>query len=192
MRDVQSCLPNVLSMMRIGCAAILLCEPPQELFYTVYICAIVSDGLDGHLARRWRVQTAYGAKLDSMADLLLIGGMLFALWPQIAAIPLAVPCIVCVSALRICAVLVARCRHGRWMSLHTMANKVAGCVVAAVPFCLQRACSVGVYVGIELWTVLCALEEICIAGMGPMPDANVPSLWHHLCNVHGKGNTQTH
>lgn len=192
--EVHACPSNPPAQRFERDAHGLCCDPAVhtatgQLFYTVYICAIVSDGLDGYLARRWRVQTACRAKLDSVADLLLIGCVLFVLWPQIAAIPLPVPCIVCVSALRLCAVLMARCRHGRWMSLHTMADKVAECAVAAVPFCLQCTCPAGAYAGIGLWTALCALEEVCIQCVGALPDPDVPSLWHHLCNAHGKSNS---
>jgi CDP-diacylglycerol---glycerol-3-phosphate 3-phosphatidyltransferase len=85
--------PNVLTLSRIGLAAAfftvltpwryvespLVARPPSfdwwlALATLLFILAAVTDALDGHLARRWKVVTAFGRVMDPFADKLLIIG----------------------------------------------------------------------------------------------------------------------
>lgn len=47
--------------------------------FVVFVVAAASDFLDGYLARRWEVTSTLGAFLDTMADKLLVTGVLYAL-----------------------------------------------------------------------------------------------------------------
>ncbi len=47
--------------------------------FVVFVVAAASDFVDGYLARRWQVTTVLGAFLDTIADKLLVMGILFAL-----------------------------------------------------------------------------------------------------------------
>lgn len=111
-----SWVPNFLTLLRV--VAIL---PLLVLFYvrqswasiacaTVFGAAAVTDWLDGYLARRWGVSSAFGAFFDPVADKLIVGAALVLL-PTAAAASgqaalLAVPAVVLtlreifVSALR--------------------------------------------------------------------------------------------
>jgi CDP-diacylglycerol--glycerol-3-phosphate 3-phosphatidyltransferase len=123
-------LPNLISALRILSAPALVAlalAGNGTAFAAVLVPALVSDMVDGYLARRFAITSALGALLDSVADLLLFiaavvgivclhpellqhhrlaGGALLAGW-------LAEP-------------LVALARYGRISSFHTYASKVAG------------------------------------------------------------------
>ncbi len=121
-------LPNAISALRILAAPVLVAlalTGHATAFAAVIVPALVSDIVDGYLARRLRLTSALGAMLDSIADLLLFavavigiacfhpellehhrlaGGILLAGW-------LGEP-------------LVALVRYGRISSFHTYASKV--------------------------------------------------------------------
>ena len=120
-------IPNLLSMSRIAlCLPLLMVDAMTVPFWTLYLIAGTTDMLDGFLARRWGVESKFGAKLDSLADfvfVLAVGYKLFpwlklpaTLWMMIGLIAL-VKVINAISSYMI--------KH-RIEYLHTTANKLTG------------------------------------------------------------------
>lgn len=60
-------IPNLLSLSRIPLAFTFLQENPLYRLIAILI-ALVSDGLDGYLSRRYRYSTRWGAIIDPAAD----------------------------------------------------------------------------------------------------------------------------
>ena len=92
-------IPNFLSASRIAlCLPLLLVEAMTVPFWVLYVIAGTTDMLDGFLARRWGVESKFGARLDSWADfvfVLAVGHKLFpwlklpaALWMMIGLVAL--------------------------------------------------------------------------------------------------------
>ena len=92
-------IPNLLSALRIAlCLPLLLVDAMTVPFWVLYVIAGMTDMLDGFLARRWGVESKFGARLDSLADfvfVLAVGYKLFpwlklptALWMMIGVIAL--------------------------------------------------------------------------------------------------------
>jgi len=68
-------LPNAITIIRILLIPLFLYKIIQgEMIFAtvVYLTAAISDGLDGFIARVWKLQTKLGTFLDPMADKLLI------------------------------------------------------------------------------------------------------------------------
>src|SRR5690348_381397 len=66
-------LPNALSLYRIAAApviAVCLVRGLDRWFAWMLAVSLVSDIADGWIARRFKLQTEFGARLDSFADLL--------------------------------------------------------------------------------------------------------------------------
>ncbi|GJM80472.1 hypothetical protein HMSSN139_29680 [Paenibacillus sp. HMSSN-139] len=61
-----------LSRMGLSCILIFVLNQPA-VFITIYTIAAMTDVLDGRIARRTNTVSSIGAKLDSMADLLMFG-----------------------------------------------------------------------------------------------------------------------
>lgn len=60
-------IPNLLSLSRIPLALVFLQESP--MLRTVAIClAMITDGLDGYLARRRKLTSQVGTLLDPLSD----------------------------------------------------------------------------------------------------------------------------
>jgi len=120
-------IPNLLSASRIVlCLPLLLVDAMTLPFWVLYVIAGTTDMLDGFLARRWGVESKFGARLDSLADfvfVLAVGCKLFpwlklptALWMMIGLIAL----VKTVNAISSYVV-----KH-RIEYLHTKANKYTG------------------------------------------------------------------
>lgn len=65
-------VPNLLSLYRllISPYILYLALTGQENLYAVFICiSLISDVLDGNIARFFRLQTRFGASLDNIADI---------------------------------------------------------------------------------------------------------------------------
>ena len=60
-------LPNLLSLSRVPLAFAFLNSNPLVRIGAILL-ALISDGLDGFLARRWRLTTPLGTLLDPCAD----------------------------------------------------------------------------------------------------------------------------
>ena len=71
-------LPNILSASRIAlCPPLLLADAMTVPFWVLYVIAGTTDMLDGFLARRWGVESKFGARLDSLAGMMTIGQSYF-------------------------------------------------------------------------------------------------------------------
>ncbi|MFQ5839916.1 MAG: CDP-alcohol phosphatidyltransferase family protein [Candidatus Methylomirabilales bacterium] len=69
-------LPNWLTILRILLApvvVILLVEEKRNAALAIFVLAVLTDGLDGLLARFYRQHTNLGMLLDPVADKLLLG-----------------------------------------------------------------------------------------------------------------------
>jgi CDP-diacylglycerol--glycerol-3-phosphate 3-phosphatidyltransferase len=92
--DVRRHIPNALTILRFAAIPVfawLLLEAGDEpawgagVFFTA---AALTDQLDGYLARRWHVESAFGKVADPLADRLMIGTAVVLLWLE-GKLPLA-------------------------------------------------------------------------------------------------------
>jgi cardiolipin synthase len=68
-------LPNLLTLSRVALVPVLILLLHERRYgaaLVVFVVAGVSDALDGYLAKRWQVQSQFGAILDPVADKLLL------------------------------------------------------------------------------------------------------------------------
>lgn len=116
-------LPNAISVARLlftPLLAWLAWNRMESAFAGLLVAALASDVADGWLARRMGVDSDRGAMLDSVADVALMGVVLFAIWPLHPEVyhdhgwPMAA-----VAALIALGHLAALLRFGRLASLHT-------------------------------------------------------------------------
>ncbi len=65
-------VPNLISLYRLLVFPVILymALTHQESYYVVLLCvSLVSDVLDGNIARLFKLQTKFGAALDNLADI---------------------------------------------------------------------------------------------------------------------------
>ncbi len=128
-------LPNLLTGLRVMLAlALPFCMAHRPLFLVLYLICGFTDALDGFLARRLHCQSRLGARLDSVADVLVFGAVLWALIVWAGAIPPLVWALTAgVAAVRVAALIIARVRFGHFAMLHTLANKATGMLLFLYP-----------------------------------------------------------
>jgi len=120
-------IPDLLSMSRIVlCLPLLLVDAMTMPFWTLYMTAGMTDMLDGFLARRWGVESKFGARLDSLADFVFVLAVGFKLFPWLK-LPTALWMMIGLIALvkTVNAISSYVIRH-RIEYLHTEANKLTG------------------------------------------------------------------
>ena len=75
-------IPNILTASRIVlCLPLLLVDAMTVPFWVLYVIAGTTDILDGFLARRWGVESKFGARLDSLADFVFVLAVGYKLFP---------------------------------------------------------------------------------------------------------------
>ena len=132
-------IADILTLSRIaGTILLMVLRPLSAGFFLVYALTGLSDVLDGWIARKTNTASDFGARLDSIADLLFYAVMLLRIFPFLwntlpGTIWYAVAAIVIV---RISAYLVAMMKYHRFVSLHTYLNKLTGMVIFLIPFLL--------------------------------------------------------
>ncbi|MBR5715845.1 MAG: CDP-alcohol phosphatidyltransferase family protein [Bacteroidales bacterium] len=120
-------IPNLLSASRIAlCLPLLMVDAMTMPFWTLYLIAGSTDMLDGFLARRWGVESKFGAKLDSLADFVFVISVGYKLFPLLK-LPTALWMMIGIIALvkTVNAISSYVVRH-RIEFLHTKANKLTG------------------------------------------------------------------
>ena len=75
-------MANLITSIRILCSIAILFYPVFSVaFYSLYITAGVSDMADGWVARKTNTDSAFGAKLDTIADIIFVIACLVKLLP---------------------------------------------------------------------------------------------------------------
>ena len=120
-------IPNLLSISRIVlCLPLLMVDAMTVPFWTLYLTAGTTDMLDGFLARRWGVESKFGARLDSLADLVFVISVGYKLFPSLklpATLWMMIGLIALVKTVNAISSYVVK--H-RIEFLHTKANKLTG------------------------------------------------------------------
>jgi CDP-diacylglycerol--glycerol-3-phosphate 3-phosphatidyltransferase len=175
-------VPNLLSGVRIACAPalLLLAVAGQQAAYTwLLVPALLTDAVDGWIARAWGVQSRLGARLDSLGDSLIWSAGLAGLlafqretllqhrWLIGAAV-----------AAWLLENVLAWLRYGRLSSFHTRLSKVAGvllgvCIAVMFLFSTQD----WLLYAATLCSLAASLEEIWLLALLPEWRADVRGVW---------------
>ena len=80
-------LPNAITLLRIGVIPVLffLLAAPGEMWSfiiaVIFICAALTDLLDGYIARRYQIVTTMGKFLDPVADKIIVNTAMILMIP---------------------------------------------------------------------------------------------------------------
>lgn len=146
------------------------------------ICGL-TDALDGFVARRLRQSSALGARLDSIADqLVLVSGLLFViiLMPEIITDNWVF--VGAALALSLLSLLVGLIKFRRLANLHLLITRIStwGLYIALIHAFLTGAYSrVLVTAALTLFS-LAALEALAVQLISRRVDENMGSLWRTL------------
>jgi len=177
-------LPNLLSCLRIVLVPVLLMLAWTGRSETLLACIILSlltDAIDGLLARRLNQTTELGARLDSWGDLLTCLALPLCGWwlrPEVVrqeALWLALG-----IGSYLAAVLAGILKYRRLTSYHTWAAKISAVLLGAAVLVFFAYGPGWLFRVVMPFVALANLEEIAITLTLSQITANVPSLWHAL------------
>lgn len=158
-------IADSVTSLRIAASVFLLFLPLGSAgFLAVYTLTGLTDALDGCLARKTGTASDFGAKLDSVADLLFYGVVLLRLFPVLwrqlpGEIWYAVAAILLV---RLAAYAGAAIKYHRFAALHTWLNKLTGAAVFLLPYVLAVSTGIGYSWAVCVLAFAASSEELAI------------------------------
>ena len=181
-------LPNLFSEFRIVAAPFLLLLAWHGLnywFLALLALALLSDAIDGYLARRMGETSELGAQLDTWGDLtifLTVPLAMWWLWPNIVIRE--APFILVALSAYLLPMLVGFIKFKQLPSYHTWAAKTAVVMMSISVFTLLLFDYPWLFRVFALVQILVAIEEIAITFTLRQLRNNVFSYWHarHLTN----------
>ncbi len=175
-------MPNLLSAFRVVCVPVLLAlawNGATGTFLALFGLGLVSDVLDGALARRLGLESDFGARLDQWADFALwVSFPLGAwwLWPEIVRreapyVILAIVCLLLPTA-------IAYAKYRAVPGYHTWSAKLDSVLMGVgVPLLLIFDLAWPFRLA-ALFLLVCALDEMVITYLLPQCRHDVPSVFH--------------
>ena len=131
-------IANIITGSRIVFSIALLFIPPfSPAFYVLYGAAGLTDMIDGTVARKTNTVSAFGAKLDTIADIVFVAVCLIKLLP-ILDIPVWLWIWIAVIALiKVINMISGYVTQKKWIAPHTIMNKVTGALCFLLPLTLS-------------------------------------------------------
>lgn len=128
---------NLITGCRILCSILLLLFVPFSVpFYAAYLICGISDMVDGAVARILGSTSPFGARLDTVADVMFALAALVKLLPRI---PLARWMRIWVAALaiiKLANIVASLLRKKAPAAIHTVLNKITGLLLFLLPLSL--------------------------------------------------------
>ena len=127
-------IANYISISRIIMSIALLIPKTFSItFYIIYIYCGLSDILDGFLARKYKITSEFGAKIDSIADMIFVFESILKIIPVIE-IPIAIYIwITIIILIKVFNIILGYIQYKKLTLLHTIANKITGFVLFIIP-----------------------------------------------------------
>ena len=153
-------IPDLLSMSRIVlCLPLLMVDTMTVPFWVIYLIAGLTDMLDGFLARRWDVESKFGARLDSLADFVFVLAVGYKLFPWLklpATLWMMIGLIALIKVINAISSFVVKHRIA---FLHTKANKLTGFLLFIGMMAIGQSYFVPVAWAISCIALFAAIQE---------------------------------
>ena len=128
---------NALTVLRIVCALCMIFFPAfSAWFYVCYIAGGVTDVLDGFIARRFRMETKLGSRLDTAADIIFTVVTLIKVLSAVSVPVILLMWIIIIAVIKCINVIIGFVLYKRFIPEHTVMNKTCGIAIFFIPPCL--------------------------------------------------------
>jgi len=183
-------IPNILSLLRLALVPVLVglaSAQRGDIFLVVLAVSLLSDVLDGYLARKLGLVSELGAKLDSWGDILTYAAMILGLhliWPDI--FDQQAEFLFAAMMSFILPTLLAFRKFGAYPSYHTWGAKLAAVLMAPAYYVLILADADSFFRVVILFHLLVAAEEMAITFILNRPRSNVGSVFYLGSDLSGR------
>lgn len=153
-------MANLITIIRMICSIILLFVPNFSAgFYAIYITAGMSDMLDGFVARKTKTTSEFGAKLDSIADIMFVAVCLIKMLPCLQIQLWLWIWIAVIAGIKLANIIAGIVVQKKIVMLHTIANKFAGLLLFVTPLFLRWISFVYLAIPLCVIATFAAIQE---------------------------------
>jgi len=175
-------IPNIITFYRLLAFPVILffiLTKNEKLFVVFLIINLLSDAIDGYIARKFKMETEFGARLDSIADnltyvLAFTGIFVFKLedlMPYIVSLSVYIGLLIITVALSLV-------KFKRFPSLHLYTTKINGYVQGIFMICLFTVGLIPlIYYTVITLGIIGAVESIVIQLIISEMRSNVKGLY---------------
>lgn len=173
----KATIPNLLTSVRIPLSIFLIfCDSYRIPFILLYLLCGLTDVFDGYLARKWNCTTVFGAKLDSIADLVMCLMITITIIRQ-SPLPFFILAAVCILTLmKIASALITKIKFKELFSIHTIGNKATGFLFYLCPL-FQTVSGNSLLIITGILAFLSSAEEFLIILTSKEADINRKSIF---------------
>ena len=127
-------MANAITVFRIAAGIVLLfCPAFSPAFYALYIAAGLSDMLDGFVARQTDTVSILGARLDTIADFVLVVVCLIKLLPVLRIPAWLYVWIGVIALIKVVNIISGFAVRKRFVAVHSVMNKATGALLFLLP-----------------------------------------------------------
>ena len=130
LRRADGNMANTISLFRIAAGIVLLfCPAFSPAFYALYIAAGLSDMLDGFVARKTDTVSKLGARLDTIADLVLVVVCLIKLLPILSLPAWLYGWIGIIALIKVVNIIFGFVVQRKFVAIHSVMNRATGALL---------------------------------------------------------------
>ena len=127
-------MANTITFFRIAAGIVLFfCPAFSSACYVFYIAAGLSDMLDGFAARKTDTVSKFGARLDTIADFLLVVVCLIKLLPVLRIPAWLYVWIGIIALIKVVNIISGFAVQKRFVAVHSVMNKATGALLFLLP-----------------------------------------------------------
>lgn len=171
-------LPNIITISRIIIAiSLLFILEHQILLLSLYLICGLTDILDGYIARRYKLTTILGARLDSLADMVMFVVVFAVLVNWFKWTILVIAFALGIALIRFMNIIIGLIIHKRLVLIHTIMNKITGLILFLLPLLLTVWYSNTLLIIILMIGFIATVEEGIIIFISDKVNADTKHIW---------------
>lgn len=130
-------IANIVTSCRIIFSILMLFFPTfSTWFYVMYLLCGLTDMVDGTIARKTNSVSAFGSRLDTIADFIFASAALFKLLPAMNISRWIWIWILIIAVIKITNIISGFVCKKRFVAEHTVMNKITGLLMFLLPLTL--------------------------------------------------------
>lgn len=146
-------------------------------FVSIYLLCGISDILDGYIARRTKTQSIFGAKLDTVADIIVFIVIMYVFIPVITFSNTLIIWLLIILAIRITSIIIVYFKYKMFAILHTFSNKVTGLLLFFVPVVIGSALENEIMYLVCIIASISAIEELLINIISKKMEVDIKNIF---------------
>ena len=172
-------MANVITLIRMGLAiSLLFIKKYSTSFLIIYTICGFTDILDGYIARKTKTESNFGAKLDTISDLLFFIVMFIIMFDIFIKDIIFIVFIIIISLIRILSIIIVLKKYNKFAILHTYTNKIAGFLLFFIPYFIYLNNSNILVNIIGVIALFSSIEELAINIKSKKLDLNKKSIFN--------------